>query len=109
MPDGTYLLGPLDGGEPLLKRGDAGLTPDGAGLASSVMGMDHMVRTFVKLTGRPLWETVRMASLTPARIAGRDHDLGSLEPGKRADVVVLDKDFKVQRVFIDGIEACVGA
>ena len=46
MPDGVYLLGPLEGGEPVLKRGDAGLTPDGNGLASSVMGMDHMVRTF---------------------------------------------------------------
>ena len=45
-----------------------------------------------------------MASLTPARIAGRDRDLGSLEPGKRADVLVLDRDLQVQRVFIDGIE-----
>ena len=104
MPDGVYLLGPLDGGEPILKRGDAGLTPDGTGLGSSVMGMDHMVRTFARLTGRPLWETIRMASLTPARIAGRDRDLGSLEPGKRADVLVLDRDLAVQRVFIDGIE-----
>ncbi|MDR3623198.1 MAG: N-acetylglucosamine-6-phosphate deacetylase [Paludisphaera borealis] len=108
MPDGVYLIGPLDGGEPLLKRGGAGLTPDGAGLASSVMGMDHMVRTFANLTGRPLWETIRMASLTPARIAGRDHDLGSLEPGKRADVLVLDRDLAVQRVFIDGVEIQTG-
>ena len=46
----------------------------------------------------------RVASLTPARIVGQDHDLGSLAPGKRADVVVLDKDLQVQRVFIDGKE-----
>ncbi len=104
MPDGEYLIGPLDGGEPLIKRDGVGLMPDGTALASSVEGMDHMVRTFARLTGRPLWEVIRMASLTPARIAGRDRELGSLERGKRADVVVLDRDLNVQRVFIDGVE-----
>jgi N-acetylglucosamine-6-phosphate deacetylase len=66
--------------------------------------MEHMVRTFAALAGRPVWEAIRMASLTPARIAGREHDLGSLEPGKRADVLVLDRDLAVRRVFIDGAE-----
>ncbi len=104
MPEGEYMIGPLDGGEPLIHRDGVGLMPDGKALASSVRGMDHMIRTFLELTGRPLWEVVRMASLTPARIVGRDHDLGSLTPGKRADIVVLDKDLQVQRVFIDGKE-----
>jgi N-acetylglucosamine-6-phosphate deacetylase len=104
MPDGDYMLGPLDGGEPLIKRDGVGLMPDGTALASSVEGMDHMVRTFAKLTGRPLWEVIRMASLTPARIAGRARELGSLERGKQADVVVLDRDLRVRRVFIDGVE-----
>lgn len=104
MPEGPYFLGPLEGGEPLIKRDGVGMIPDGSALASSVMGMDHMVRTFAALTGRPLWEVIRMASLTPARIAGQDRDLGSLEPGKRADVLVLDRDLTVRRVFIDGAE-----
>ncbi|MBL9081753.1 MAG: amidohydrolase family protein, partial [Planctomycetales bacterium] len=43
--------------------------------------------------------------LTPARIIGHDHDLGSLEPGKRADVVVLDEKLHVKRVFVGGAEA----
>jgi N-acetylglucosamine-6-phosphate deacetylase len=105
MPDGGgYVLGPRDGGEPLIKRDGVGLTPDGRGLASSAQGMDHMVRTCARLTGRPLWEVVRMASLTPARIAGCDRTLGSLVPGKRADVVVLDRALNVRRVFVDGEE-----
>lgn len=104
MPDGDYMIGPLDGGEPLIKRDGVGLMPDGKALASSVEGMDHMIRTFAGMTGRPLWEAVRMASLTPARIAGRERDLGSLERGKLADVVVLDRDFAVRRVFIEGAE-----
>lgn len=104
MPDGDYMIGPLDGGEPLIKRDGVGLMPDGTALASSVEGIDHMVRTFSRLTGRPLWEVIRMASLTPARIAGRDRELGSLEIGKQADVVVFDRDLNVRHVFIDGVE-----
>ncbi|WP_425615061.1 N-acetylglucosamine-6-phosphate deacetylase [Anatilimnocola sp. NA78] len=104
MPDGEYLIGPLVGGEPLLKRDDVGMTLDGKALASSCMGMDHMVRTFQQLTKRPLWEVIRMASLTPAKIAGQDHDLGSLAVGKRADVLVLNEQLAIERVLIDGRE-----
>lgn len=104
MPDGDYKIGPLDGGEPIIKRDGVGLMPDGVALGSSVSGMDHMVRTFAELTGRPLWEVIRMATLTPARIAGYDREIGSLEEGKRADLVVLDRELNVKRVFIDGEE-----
>src|SRR5262249_45080634 len=78
MPDGDYLFGPSAGGELILRRDGVGLMPDGSSLASGVMGMDHMVRTFHVLTGVPLLETVRMATLTPARIAGFDKQLGSI-------------------------------
>src|SRR4029434_3285397 len=69
MPDGEYMFGPLMDGEPILRRDGVGLMPDGQALASAVMGMDHMVRTFHALTGVSLPEVIRMATLTPARIA----------------------------------------
>jgi N-acetylglucosamine-6-phosphate deacetylase len=102
MPDGRYQLGPMDGGEPLVKHDGVGMLPDLTALASSVEGMDHMVRTFWRLTGRPVWEVVRMASLTPARIIGRDAELGSLDIGKRADILVLDNALQVTQVHVDG-------
>jgi N-acetylglucosamine-6-phosphate deacetylase len=102
MPEGTYIFGPLDGGEPFIHRDGVGLMPDGNGLASSAQGLDHMVRTFASQTGRPLWEVIRMASLTPARIAGHDADLGSLAPGKRADLLLLDRKLAIQQVYLDG-------
>jgi imidazolonepropionase-like amidohydrolase len=39
--------------------------------------------------GLPIQEVVRIATLNGARVAGCDHEAGSLEPGKQADVVVL--------------------
>jgi N-acetylglucosamine-6-phosphate deacetylase len=102
MPEGEYLFGPLDGGEPFIHRDGVGIMPDGAGLASSTQGMDHMVRTFHTLTGLPLHEVIRMATLTPARIIGVEHELGSLEGGKRADVLLLDRSLQVRKVMIGG-------
>ena len=43
-----------------------------------------------------------MLSLTPARLCGCADRKGSLEVGKDADVVVMDRDFNVSRVFVRG-------
>jgi N-acetylglucosamine-6-phosphate deacetylase len=102
MPDGEYIFGPLQGGEPIVRRDGVGVMPDGKALASGVMGMDHMLRTFRRFTGMPLVEVVRMASLTPARIAGWDDAIGSIAVGKRADLVVLNKELEVREVYLAG-------
>ena len=102
MPPGEYLFGPTDGGEPFYHDGEVGLTLDSNGLASGARGMDHMVRHMHRVVGVDLPTAVRMASLTPARILGMDEDVGSLAVGKRADVLLLDDDLAVRRVFVDG-------
>lgn len=101
MPDGEYLFGPLDGGAPFVRRDGVGIMPDGSALASGCMGMDHMVRTFYAQAEVGLAEVVRMASATPAEILGRE-DIGSLAKGKRADVLILNGDLEVQKVFVEG-------
>jgi N-acetylglucosamine-6-phosphate deacetylase len=107
MPDGEYIFGPLDGGEPIQRADGVGIMPDGRSLASGVVGMDDCLRTFVSLTAVGLVEAVRMASLTPARIAGFAHQLGSITPGKRADLVLADDQLHVRQVFVAG--SCVYA
>jgi N-acetylglucosamine-6-phosphate deacetylase len=102
MPDGEYLFGPSEGGERIRRHDGVGIMLDGAALASGVVGMDDSVRTFHTLTGIPLVEVVRMASLTPARIAGRDDEMGSIAPGKRADLVLLSDDLQIRRVYLQG-------
>jgi N-acetylglucosamine-6-phosphate deacetylase len=57
------------------------------------------------MTEAPLHDVVRMATLTPAERAGIARDGGSLEPGKRADILILDRRLNVRRVFLDGAEA----
>jgi N-acetylglucosamine-6-phosphate deacetylase len=102
MPDGEYIFGPLDGGEPVRKADGVGITREGNALASGVTGLDHALRTFIAATNAPLVEAVRMASLTPARIAGVDKEVGSIAIGKKADLVVTDRDLNIRAVYIDG-------
>jgi N-acetylglucosamine-6-phosphate deacetylase len=102
MPPGEYRFGPQADGEPFTSDGIVGR--QGAVLASSVSGMDHMVRTMAGATSASLPEVVRMASLTPAELAGIADEVGSLAPGKRADVLVLSRELEVERVFVAGEE-----
>ena len=56
----------------------------------------------VKLAGVPLADAVRMASETPARLIGIDDRKGTLQKGKDADIVILDRDINVRCVFSHG-------
>lgn len=102
LPDGEYWFGPDGTGERVRKLDGVGVTADGKALASGATGMDHCVRTMHRAASVPLPEAVRMASLTPARILGVDADVGSLEVGKRADLLVLDRELNVRQVYVNG-------
>jgi N-acetylglucosamine-6-phosphate deacetylase len=102
QPPGTYTFGPLDGGESFYSDGGVGLLPGSTNLASSVRGMDFMVRHMHQQVGLDLPMAVRMATLTPATIIGLQDEIGSLATGKRADLLFLDAGLEVRRVFVDG-------
>ena len=103
LPPGRYRFGPSTDGEWFESDGRVGFVP-GGGLASAVVGMDAMVRNMHRLTSAGVVDAVRMGSLTPAERVGQDAEIGSLAPGKRADVLVLDRELAVRRVFIGGEE-----
>jgi N-acetylglucosamine-6-phosphate deacetylase len=68
--------------------------------AGTVLTMIEAVRNLHAL-GVPLAEAVRAATEVPARIVRRP-DLGVLEPGARADVVVLDDRLEIAQVVVGG-------
>jgi N-acetylglucosamine-6-phosphate deacetylase len=81
---------------------DAALTSDGSALAGSTLTMIEAVRRSVQLGRSTLTDAVRMASLNPARQLQREDEFGSLEKGKRADLVWFDREFRVRGVWLDG-------
>ncbi len=103
MPPGDYRFGSAEDGPWIESDGKVGFVP-GQGLASSVVGMDTMVRTMASGTSADLPEVIRMASLTPAERVGMADEIGSLESGKRADVLILDRDLNINRCWLSGHE-----
>lgn len=102
MPPGKYRFGPKDEGAWFESDGKVGFVSRKS-LASSVVGMDTMVRNMYENTSAEIHEAIRMATLTPAERVGMDDEIGSLEVGKRADLILLDPTLKVTDTFVEGM------
>lgn len=99
MPDGNYTLGGL----PVVKEDGVAKLMDRSAFAGSVATTDRLVRTFYQLTDAPLYQVVKMASLTPAKMLGIEAKKGSIAQGKDADLVIFDEDITVKKVMARGV------
>ena len=68
----------------------------------TALDMAGAVRNAVSLLGPDVVEAARMASEYPAEFLGLGHELGRIAPGYRANLVLMDHEFKVQRTWIEG-------
>ncbi|MFE2110355.1 N-acetylglucosamine-6-phosphate deacetylase [Kitasatospora sp. NPDC059463] len=86
MGDGLYPLGPL---QVEVKDGVARLVEGGA-IAGSTLTLDVAFKRSVTINGLSLNQAVESLSTVPARLLGLADRIGSLEPGKSADLAVVD-------------------
>lgn len=98
MPDGRYTLG---GQDVDVKGNRATMVLDGA-LAGSVTTLPDCVRTVVKEMGLPLETAIACATINPARSLKIDDKYGSMEQGKKADLVLWDENLELKCVVKDG-------
>ena len=75
---------------------------DRSALAGSIATMDRLIQTMTFQAEVPLFDTIRMISETPAKIMGVYDRKGSLERGKDADILLLDKNLDVRAVWAMG-------
>lgn len=83
-------------------QGDRFTRPDGT-LSGSCLTLIRAVQRCVQYAGIPLDEALRMASLYPATLMGLA-DRGRIEPGGRADLVIFDQQYQVEKVYIAGTQ-----
>lgn len=102
MPDGESIAGSLKNGQRVINEGGVAKLPDRSAFAGSIATSNRLIQTVVFKAGIPLLDAVNMASLTPAKILGMEHELGSLSCGKKADIVIFDDDIHVLMTMIDG-------
>lgn len=85
-----------------IRANDRYVTDNGT-LAGSLLTMMSAVKNCVKKIGISLEESLRMASLYPAIVAGKDLESGKLLPGYKADMVVFDDSFEIKEVITEQI------
>lgn len=96
MPDGDYELG----GQQFRVRAGRATLPDGT-IAGSTATLFSCVQNAIRF-GIPPEDAVRAASLNPARAAGIADRCGVIADGRCADFLLVDRDFNLRAVYIDG-------
>ncbi|UFQ16508.1 MULTISPECIES: N-acetylglucosamine-6-phosphate deacetylase [Streptomyces] len=96
--DGRYMLGPL---EVEVKDSVARLV-EGGSIAGSTLTLDRAFKRSVTIDKISVEDTVRALCANPAALLGMADTVGSLEPGKDADLVVLDASFDLKGVMRKG-------
>lgn len=92
-----------DGESPEYLRHIPDLVYDDNGLLTgSKLTMDIACRNIMSHTNVGICQAFLLASRNPARVLGLDNEIGSIEAGKRANLVFVDDVFHVQKVMLEG-------
>ncbi|MBR0462364.1 MAG: amidohydrolase family protein [Erysipelotrichaceae bacterium] len=78
------------------------LKEDGKYHFDSAMPVKEMLRILTQEVGVSLYDAIKMASYTPARVMGLENRKGDLKEGMDADIVVFDDDFNIKLVIARG-------
>jgi N-acetylglucosamine-6-phosphate deacetylase len=92
------MLGPL---EVEVSEGVARLV-EGGSIAGSTLTLDRAFKRAVTVDRLPVEGVVAAISANPARLLGMSDRIGSLEPGKDADLVLLDPELRVIATVAEG-------
>jgi len=98
MPEGQYKLGTQD--IFVTEEKDVARLTDGTTAASITNLYDCMLRAID--FGIPAETAINAASLNPAKSVGLDDLVGSIEVGKRADLLIVDREYNLKVVLQGG-------
>ncbi|MBO4717410.1 MAG: amidohydrolase family protein, partial [Spirochaetales bacterium] len=102
MPDGPSILGPKHNGTACIIEDGIAKMPDRTCFAGSVATGDRLARTLHCIMGFSMDEVSKILCLQPAALIGMDKEIGSIEVGKNADLVVCNDNIDIKEVFIGG-------
>lgn len=71
-------------------------------LSGSKLTMNVACRNLIKHTGCSMVQAFWAASRNPARVLGLDGEIGTIEKGKKANLVFVDSDLNVEKVMLNG-------
>ncbi|MBP0963072.1 MAG: amidohydrolase family protein, partial [Oscillospiraceae bacterium] len=96
------IIGSREKGQRVIIEDDVAKMPDRNSFAGSIATDDRLIRVMHHKVGIPLWDAVKMMTLTPARIIGLDQKKGSITVGKDADLICFDNQIQVKGAMVCG-------
>jgi N-acetylglucosamine-6-phosphate deacetylase len=96
MPDGEYQLGAF-----AFKVEGGTATAHGV-LAGSLLSLDVALSRFLKYTGAPLHDALRLSATNPATMTGLSDKAGRIAPGFPAQLIAVSEEGKLLASFVDG-------
>jgi len=87
---------------PHILNGDRYVMPDGT-LSGSSLSMWQAVKNCVSFAGIGLEEAIRMASSYPAAVINRQHELGYVRPGYKANLIIFDQELNLKQTLMEGL------
>lgn len=97
LEEGTYDLG---GHEVTVANGQCRLSS--GTIAGSVLRLHEGLKNFNKHVERPLEELIKLVTLNQARYLSLEESIGTIEPGKQADIVIMDQQFNISKTIVKG-------
>jgi N-acetylglucosamine-6-phosphate deacetylase len=71
-------------------------------LIGTALGQSQLLERLINITGCPLEEAIKTVTQRPAQLLGIDDRKGSIETGKDADLILLDRDCSVRATIVSG-------
>lgn len=97
LADGNYKLGELD-----IKVHDSIARTETGSLAGSTLKIREAILNIKDSAELSLFDSLKLATLTPAAAIGLAEEIGSIEIGKKADLIAIDKKMNVYLTIING-------
>lgn len=97
LNDGVYELG----GQKVYVNNQKVTLKDGT-IAGSTTTLYKEFKNIINY-GIPVEQVVLSATLIPAKAIKADHEIGSIETGKKADFIIMDQDYNIEKVYRDGV------
>ncbi len=97
LEEGIYKLG-----ERVIERLNDRANLDNGKLVGSIFSLDTAIRNLIYTCQCSLIDAVNTVSLNPVKFLGLENEIGQIKNGNKADLVILNSEYQVEKTFIEG-------
>ena len=95
-------LGTYNIGERVITKSETKATLPNGTLVGSILTLNNAVKNLIAICGATLIEAVNTVSFNPATYLGLENEIGQIQKGNFADLLIFDENINITKTFING-------